>query len=198
MKATLPAVHPLVVRVTHWINAGAVAIMIGSGFEIHNAHPILPFAVPSFLTIGGWLGGATQWHFAAMWVLVLNGAVYLAYGLASKRLARKLLPIRPRSVLADLKAALAGRLGHADIASYNAVQRLLYAGVIVAVSIAVLSGVAIWKPVQFRPLTTLFGDFDNARLVHFAAMSAIALFLVVHVVMALLVPRSLLAMLRGR
>ena len=77
-------------------------------------------------------------------------------------------------------------------------QRLLYAGVIVAVSIAVLSGVAIWKPVQFRPLTTLFGDFDNARLVHFAAMSAIALFLVVHVVMALLVPRSLLAMLRGR
>lgn len=198
MKATLPAVHPLVVRVTHWINAGAVAIMIGSGFEIHNAHPILPFAVPSFLTIGGWLGGATQWHFAAMWVLVLNGAVYLAYGLASKRLARKLLPIRPRSVLADLTAALAGRLGHADIASYNAVQRLLYAGVIVAVSIAVLSGVAIWKPVQFRPLTTLFGDFDNARLVHFAAMSAIALFLVVHVVMALLVPRSLLAMLRGR
>jgi thiosulfate reductase cytochrome b subunit len=191
-------IHPLIVRITHWINAAAIIVMIMSGLEIQNAYPTLPFKVPSFLTLGGWLGGATQWHFAAMWVLVGNGAVYLAYGLASGRLRRKLLPISPRGVIVDALAALRGKLAHDDLSKYNSVQRLLYAGVIGAGIVIVLSGLAIWKPVQFQELTFLFGDFDNARIVHFLAMSSIALFLVVHVVMALLVPRSLLAMLRGR
>ena len=198
MPAARPIIHPLLVRTTHWINAAAMVIMIMSGWEIHNAHPILPFAIPSSLTLGGWLGGATQWHFAAMWVLGGNGIVYLAYGLASGRLYRRLWPIRPRAVWEDLRAAASGHLSHADLASYNAVQRLLYSGVILAVGLAVLSGLAIWKPVQFGALTTLLGDFDSARLIHFLAMGAIMLFLVVHVIMALLVPRSLVAMVRGR
>jgi thiosulfate reductase cytochrome b subunit len=197
MRTSGPTIHPLVVRVTHWINAVAMVVMIMSGFEIHNAHPILPVTIPSALTLGGWLGGATQWHFAAMWVLALNGLVYLAYGLISGRLRRKLWPIRLRAVLNDLKAALAGHLSHADPTTYNAMQRLLYCGALLAAALAVLSGLAIWKPVQLRVLTTLLGDFDNARLVHFGAMSAIVLFLLVHVGMALIVPRSLVAMVRG-
>jgi thiosulfate reductase cytochrome b subunit len=197
MRTSGPTIHPLVVRVTHWINAVAMVVMIMSGFEIHNAHPILPVTIPSALTLGGWLGGATQWHFAAMWVLALNGLVYLAYGLISGRLRRKLWPIRLRAVLDDLKAALAGHLSHADPTTYNAMQRLLYCGALLAAALAVLSGLAIWKPVQLRVLTTLLGDFDNARLVHFGAMSAIVLFLLVHVGMALIVPRSLVAMVRG-
>lgn len=199
--ATMPRrhmIHPLVVRLTHWINAGAIGVMISSGWAIHNAHPTLPFLFPSWMTLGGSLIGGLQWHFAAMWLVMANGLVYLAYGLASGRLRRKLLPITPRAVVRDLRAALAGRLSHDDISVYNAVQRLLYLGVILASVVVVASGLSIWKPVQLRWLVMLFGDFDNARLIHFAAMLSIAGFVVVHVVMALLVPKSLRAMVRGR
>lgn len=191
-------IHPLVVRLTHWINAVAMIVMIMSGLEIHNAYPILPFAVPKAMTLGGWLGGATQWHFAAMWVLAANGLVYLAYGLASGRFCAKLWPVSSRAVLDESIAALTGRLSHQDLAVYNSIQKLLYSGVILAGIIAVLSGLAIWKPVQLAVLLNLFGDFDEARLVHFMAMSTILMFLVLHVAMALLVPRSLAAMIRGR
>lgn len=193
-----PVVHPVLVRVTHWINAAAMLVMIGSGLAIHNAHPILPFAVPPGLTIGGWLGGATRWHFAAMWLLVANGILAVVHGLASGRFRRRLLPLTPRAVLRDLRAALRGRLGHADPFQYNAVQKLLYLGVFVVGGVAILSGLAIWKPVQCGWLTAALGDFDTARLVHFGAMVAIVLFVVVHAGMALLVPASLRPMITGR
>jgi thiosulfate reductase cytochrome b subunit len=197
-SAGRPLIHPLIVRVTHWINAGAIIVMIMSGLEIHNAYPTLPFKVPRMLTLGGWLGGATQWHFAAMWVLMTSGLTYVTYGFVSGRFKRKFWPISPREVAADVKAALSGRLSHADLSIYNAVQRLLYSGVILAGIVAVLTGLAIWKPVQFQALTLFFGDFGRARIIHFLAMCAIFLFLVLHVVMALAVPKSLRAMIRGR
>lgn len=190
-------IHPLIVRLTHWVNAAAVVVMIASGLAIHNAHPTLPFAVPDWLTVGGFISGL-QWHFAAMWVFTANGILMLGFGIASGRYWQKLWPIRPADVIRDVRAALTGHLAHADLSVYNAVQRLLYAGVLLALVAAVLTGLSIWKPVQFRLLTDAFGDFDTARLLHFLAMSAIALFLLVHVAMALLVPRSLLAMIRGR
>jgi thiosulfate reductase cytochrome b subunit len=193
-----PVIHPAWVRVTHWINAIAVIVMIGSGWQIYNASPLFNFAFPGQITIGGWLAGALLWHFAAMWLLVINGLVYLALGIATGRFRRKLLPIRPREVLADTRAALTFRLPHQDLAAYNAVQKLLYLGVILAGVVVVLSGLAIWKPVQLQELTALFGGYDAARYVHFFAMAAIVGFLVVHVVLALIVPRSLLAMIRGR
>ncbi len=197
-SARRPLIHPLIVRMTHWINAGAIIVMIMSGLEIHNAYPTLPFKVPRALTLGGWLGGATQWHFAAMWVLMTSGLTYVIYGFVSGRFKRKFWPISPRGVAADVKAALSGRLSHADLSIYNAVQRLLYSGVILAGIVAVLTGLAIWKPVQLQALTLVFGDFDRARIIHFLAMCAIFLFLVLHVVMALAVPKSLRAMIRGR
>jgi thiosulfate reductase cytochrome b subunit len=191
-------IHPVFVRVTHWINAAAMTMMIMSGWQIHNAYPTLPFEFPKAVTIGGWLGAATQWHFAAMWVLMANGAAYLIYGLASGRLRRKLLPIRAKAVLSDTIAALSGRLKHDRPDTYNAVQRLLYLGAILASILVILTGLSIWKPVQFRELVSLFGDFDTARLIHFLAMTAIVLFLAMHITMALLVPKSLRAMIRGR
>jgi thiosulfate reductase cytochrome b subunit len=193
-----PLIHPGWVRVTHWINAVAMLVMIGSGWRIFNASPLFDFAFPPALTLGGWLAGALLWHFAAMWVLAVNGLVYLMLGFATGRFRRKLLPITPGAVLADAKAALTFRLSHEDISVYNAVQKLLYAGVIVCAVVIVLSGVAIWKPVQFQELTALFGGYDTARWVHFAMMSAIVSFLVVHVLLALLVPKSLRAMVAGR
>lgn len=191
-------IHPLYVRVTHWINAVAILVMVGSGWEIYNASPLFAFTFPRALTLGGWLGGALLWHFAAMWVLVLNGLIYVALGIATGRLQRKLLPIRPREFGRDLLAALTGRLSHDDLAAYNAVQKALYAGVLIAGVVIVASGIALWKPVQLRELAALFGGYEGARLVHFFAMAAIALFVALHVVMALLVPASLRAMIRGR
>jgi thiosulfate reductase cytochrome b subunit len=191
------AIHPRWVRVTHWVNAVAMVVMIGSGWEIYNASPLFAFTFPKSITIGGWLAGALLWHFAAMWLLVVNGIVYIALGVATGRFRQKLFPIRPAEVLADIRAALRGRLAHDDLSVYNAVQRLLYLGVILAGIVIVLSGLAIWKPVQLQELTALFGGYEPARYVHFFAMAAIVAFLLVHIVMALLVPKSLRAMIRG-
>ena len=191
-----PVIHPLIVRLTHWINAVAIFVMIASGWEIYNASPILPFHFP--IALGGWLGGALLWHFAAMWLLMANFLVFVSFGLASGRYRRKLWPIRPRDILADIRDALRGKLSHADPAHYNAVQKLLYAGVLGLILLVIASGLAIWKPVQLQWLTALFGGFQGARVLHFLAMSGIAGFILVHVTMALIVPRTILAMLRGR
>jgi thiosulfate reductase cytochrome b subunit len=191
-------IHPAWVRITHWINAVAVLVMIGSGWEIYNASPLFGFRFPGSITLGGWLAGALLWHFAAMWLLAINGLVYLALGFLTGRFRRKLLPIRPGEVVADMKAALTFRLSHDDISVYNSVQRLLYVGVILAGVVIVLSGLALWKPIQLQELTALFGGYDAARYVHFFAMAAIVGFLVVHVLLALIVPKSLKAMVTGR
>jgi thiosulfate reductase cytochrome b subunit len=197
-KATARTIHPVWVRVCHWINAVAMVIMIMSGWQIYNASPLFNFTFSPNITIGGWLGGALLWHFAAMWLLAINGLVYIILGFATGRFRRKLIPITPSGVIEDAKAALTGRLSHSDLSKYNSVQKLLYAGIILVGVLVVLSGLAIWKPVQFQYLTMLFGGFDVARYVHFFAMGAIVLFLIVHVVMAFLVPKSLRAMVIGR
>jgi thiosulfate reductase cytochrome b subunit len=197
--ASAPLIHPRWVRITHWINALAMLMMIGSGWQIYDASPLFRFIYfPRQFALGEWLAGALLWHFAAMWLLVTNGIVYVALGLATGRFRRKLLPIRPSEVWRDFRAALRGRLSHDDLSTYNAVQRLLYLGVILAGIVIVLSGLSIWKPVQLKWLTAFFGGYDIARYVHFFAMSAIVGFLTVHVVLALLVPKSLRAMIVGR
>ena len=192
------AIHPVWVRITHWINALAILVMIGSGWQIYNASPLFDFHFPKPITLGGWLAGALLWHFAAMWVLVINGIVYVTSGIITGRFRRKLLPSAPRQVGADVKAALTFILAHEDLSRYNAVQKLLYTGVILCGVLIVLSGLSIWKPVQFQELTALFGGYDFARYVHFFAMAAIVGFLFVHVVLALLVPKSLRAMIAGK
>ena len=191
-------IHPAWVRITHWINALAMLVMIGSGWEVYNASPLFGFTFPGSITLGGWLAGALLWHFAAMWVLAVNGIVYITLGIITGRFRKKFLPIRPGDVIADAKAALTFKLSHDDISVYNAVQRLLYVGVILAGVVIVLSGLSIWKPVQLQELSAVFGGYDAARFVHFFAMAAIVGFLVIHVLLALLVPKSLKAMVTGR
>ena len=191
-------VHPMIVRITHWINALAVLMMIASGWQIYNASPLFGFAFPDGITLGGWLAGALQWHFAAMWLLALNGLAYVLYGIVSGHFRRKLLPISPRAVLADLRAAARGRLAHDDLSVYNAAQRAAYAGLIAALMLLVASGLAIWKPVQLHWLAALMGDYEGARLVHFLAMSTVAFIVVVHVAMVALVPRTFPTMITGR
>ena len=191
-------VHPLLVRITHWINVFAILIMIASGWRIYNAAPVFDFSFPSGWTLGGWLAGALQWHFAAMWLLALNGLVYVAYGSVSGHFRRKLLPVTPSGLWRDVAAALRGRLAHDDLRVYNAAQRAAYLGAILIGVVLVLSGLVLWKPVQFYTLGQLMGDYEGARYVHFFAMAALVLFVVVHVVMVVLVPRTFPSMITGR
>jgi thiosulfate reductase cytochrome b subunit len=192
-------IHPAWVRITHWINVLAMLMMIASGWRIYNASPLFPFEFPEAVTTGGnGLADALRWHFAAMWLLVINGIVYVTLGIVSGRFRRKLFPIRPSAVIADALAAFKGKLSHDDLSVYNAVQKLLYLGVILAGVVVVLSGISIWKPVQVQELTALFGGYDAARYVHFFAMAAIVGFLLVHITLAVLVPKSLRAMIRGK
>jgi thiosulfate reductase cytochrome b subunit len=182
----------------HWINALAMIIMIGSGWKIYNDEVLFGWLhFPDWITIGGEAQGALQWHFFAMWLLMLNGLCYLGYGLLTGRFRRKLLPIWPREVWSNVRDALRFRLSHDDITRYNAVQKLLYGGIILVIILQVLSGLAVWKPVQFSELAALFGSFQGSRLVHFLGMAAIVAFLVVHVVLALLVPKTIGAMITG-
>src|SRR5262245_28380362 len=190
--------HPLPVRIMHWTNAAAMLIMITSGWKIYNDEVIFGWLhFPEAITLGKWAQHGLQWHFFGMWILAINGLIYLIYGFVTGRFREKLFPIRPAEVIATIGDALRFRLTHDDLTHYNAVQKVLYVGIILVGIVIVISGLVIWKPIQFSELAWLFYDFQTARLVHFLCMSAIAGFLVVHVALAILVPKSLLAMLTG-
>ncbi|PQZ68703.1 cytochrome B [Achromobacter sp. MYb9] len=192
------AIHPGWLRTMHWINALAVVIMVMSGWRVYNAAPFFDFTFPNGITLGGWLGGALQWHFAGMWLLFANGLLYLALNVATGRLWRKFFPVSPRGVAADLGAALRGKLAHDDLRHYNQVQKLAYLFVMADIVVLVLSGLVLWKSVQFDLLRELLGGYEFARRVHFFAMALLVAFVAVHLVMVALVPRSLLAMIRGK
>src|SRR6478752_3906241 len=161
--AKAKVIQPAWLRALHWTNAFAMVLMIMSGWQIYNASPLFGFSFSSSITLGGWLGGALLWHFAAMWLLMVNGLVYVVLGFATGRFRKKLLPITPGGVISDARAALTGKLSHDDLTKYNYVQKLLYAGIIVVGVLIVLSGLSIWKPVQLQYLTALFGGYDVAR-----------------------------------
>ena len=202
--------HPGVLRAMHWINALAMLIMIGSGWTIYNDQPLFSFIdFPEPIAIGGipdiayklhgdgGMGGALLWHFAAMWVLIVNGLMYLGYGLTTGRFRRMLLPIRSRDVMVTIRETLRFHVAHEDLTVYNAVQKILYIGVMGLVIVQVLIGLALWKPVQLAWLVALFGGFQTARYLHFLGMVGICAFLAIHVTLSLLVPRTMVNMVLG-
>ncbi|HWT70621.1 MAG TPA: cytochrome b/b6 domain-containing protein [Oxalicibacterium sp.] len=191
-------IHSGWLRLTHWANALAVVILVTSGWRIYDASPFFDFHIPTTITLGGWLGGALQWHFAAMWLLVINGLIYLGINIFSGRLKRQFFPLTVRQLIVDFIAALKGKLTHADPRHYNAVQRFAYLFVMIDVVFVVMSGLVLWKSVQFPLLRELLGGYEGARRVHFVCMATLVGFFIVHIVMVALVPRTLLAMIRGR
>lgn len=191
------AIHPLVVRICHWVNVIAIFIMIFSGWRIYNASPLFPFAFPPDLTLGGWLAGALQWHFAAMWLLVVNGLAYVLYGVFSGHYRRSFFPLTLDAILHEFANLLHGRISH-RLGFYNPLQKAAYLVVILLGITLVLSGLSIWKPVQLQELTALMGGYEGARKVHFFSMTAVAGFIAIHVAMVALVPRTLIPMFTGR
>ena len=190
--------HPLPVRVMHWINAVVMLVMITSGWGIYDDDVIIRgLHFSPFWRLGDWAAWSLNWHFAGMWFLTVNGLAYLIYGFASGRLREKLLPIRPAELVQTVVDTLHFKIAHEDITVYNAVQKLLYIVVIFAGVSQVVTGLAIWKPIQFSGLVSMLGGFQTARVLHFAGMAVIVGFLIVHVALALLVPRTLWAMVAG-
>lgn len=195
---TANAVQPGWLRISHWINVLAVLIMVTSGWRIYNASPLFDFRFTDSITLGGWLGGALQWHFAGMWLLVANGLFYLACNIGTGRMQTRFFPIKLAALASDTAAALRGKLTHADPRQYNSIQRLAYLFAVIVLALLILSGLALWKPVQFDLLRELFGGYELTRRVHFFAMAGLVGFVVVHVAMVAIVPRTLLTMIRGR
>ena len=196
----MPAAHPLWVRVVHWINALAFFVLLTSGWQIYNADPFWSAPFPSWLTLGGSLPGALQWHFSAMWVLAGNGLVAITLLLWSGRLRELYLPLRWRWLWRDTKAraaALASQHEHGH-GQRNTMQKLAYGSVLALLDVEVLSGLAIWKPVQLQWLSACFGGYESSRRVHFVAMALLASFVTGHVVLALRSPRLLLQMIAVR
>ncbi len=190
--------HPLPVRVMHWINAVVMLVMITSGWGIYDDDVVIRgFHFSPFWRLGDWAAWSLNWHFAGMWFLAINGLIYLVYGFATGRLRERLLPIRPAEVVQTIVDTLHFKIAHEDLTVYNAVQKLLYIVVILAGVSQVVTGLAIWKPIQFSGLVSLLGGFQAARVLHFAGMAVIVGFLIVHVALALLVPKTLWAMVAG-
>ncbi|WP_085315352.1 cytochrome b/b6 domain-containing protein [Derxia lacustris] len=190
--------QPAWVRATHWLNVVAVVPLAMSGWRIYDASPFFDFEIPRAITLGGWLGGAIQWHFAAMWLLVLNGLLWIAGNAVTGRWRERFWPLSPRAVLGDLFAFVRGKLSHDDLAHYNGVQRAAYVAVALDLLLLVLSGLVLWKSVQFPLLRELLGGYELARRIHFLAMAGLVGFVAIHLVMVALVPRSLRAMTLGR
>jgi thiosulfate reductase cytochrome b subunit len=190
--------HPLAIRLMHWTNAVAMLVMITSGWGIYNDDVIIRgLHFSQFLRLGDWAAWSVNWHFAGMWLLAINGLLYLGYGVVTGRLRERLLPIRPGELIQTVRDTLHLRIAHEDLTTYNAVQKLLYIVVMLAGISQVVTGLAIWKPVQFSGLVSVLGGFQSARIIHFLGMAIIVGFLIVHVLLSLLVPRTLWAMLAG-
>jgi thiosulfate reductase cytochrome b subunit len=187
--------HSLITRLTHWLNAIAVLLLMTSGWQIYNASPLFNFSIPSSIALGNWLGGALAWHFAAIWLLFANTCVLLGTGLLTGQLRQRLLPVTATGIMQDLKLALRLRLPHQS--TYNQVQRATYLAVLATILLTIASGLALWKPVQLAPLAFILGGYETARRIHFLAMAGIAAFLILHVALVAIVPRTLLAMTIG-
>ena len=190
-------VHRLYVRIFHWLNAIAIVLMVMSGWQIYNASPLFDWLeFPAAVTLGDWLGGGIQWHLAAMWLFVVNLSIYLILGVVTGHFRRKMFPVSPSAVLGDVGQALRGKLAH-DSHDYNAVQKVFYLGVIAVMLMTFMSGLVVWKSAQFQALSWIVGSYDTARIVHFAGMSLICAFIVVHLALVAIVPSTLIPMITG-
>lgn len=177
--------HPLIIRITHWLNAIALFIMIASGLKIYNASPLFDFAFPREITFGGWLAGARQWHFFGMWLFFVNGIIYLVYNILSKHGRRTTLfrKFDVTGVHPMILYYLRIRKEHPPQGKYNALQKLAYTTVPLLGLGGILTGIAIYWPVQFSGIASFFGGYETARLYHFIFMSLLVIFTAGHLVM---------------
>jgi Ni/Fe-hydrogenase b-type cytochrome subunit len=187
--------HPLPVRLCHWLNAISLFVMIGSGLQIFRAFPSFGAKIPQkdllnwprSFAIGGWLGGALQWHLTFMWIYLATGLVYLGYQIFSGNYKQVLFTRRDiPGVWPMVKHYFFFGPKPPQHEAYNPLQKHAYTSAIALGALSVLTGFAVWKPVQFSWLAWLMGGFHWARLLHFLIMWAILAFVFGHLIMVML------------
>jgi len=180
--------HPFVIRLTHWVNVIALGIMVTSGLRIYNASPLFGFTIPDLFILGGWLAGARQWHFFGMWLFFLNGAVWVLYNIMTRHGRRTTIFTGSdvSGIVPMVQYYLGIRKQHPPGSKYNALQKLAYTLISVVALGSILSGMAIYWPVQFRAVASAFGNYDTARIWHFGFMVALILFFLGHLFMVVL------------
>ncbi len=166
--------------------------------EFITRHHFFDFTFPADITLGGWLGGALQWHFAMMWVLTANGVIYLTLNIFSGRFCRIFFPLSFRQLAKELRLASRGKLQHHDLRHYNTIQKVAYLLVILNGVGLIVSGLVYGNQCNFHCCANYLAVTRLHAISTFICMTVLVLFAVVHLVMVLLVPRTLLAMLRGR
>jgi thiosulfate reductase cytochrome b subunit len=204
--------QPAAIRLAHWINIPLLVVMAGTGLQIFGAYPALGpqggqyhwyplqnVAPPSWIRLGGWLAGARHWHFAIAWFLIFNGFIYLIYMVASGEWRRRVfIPTRDTSsALAMFAYYVRLRRTPPPEDFYNGLQRLAYTSAILFGIVVVLSGLAIYKPVQLHWITAVFGGYDYARVVHLSCLALLTLFTAMHLVLVALHPRTIVTMVTG-
>ncbi len=176
----IPAGQPLVVRIFHWVNIISLFGMLTSGLQIYNANPVFGgragIQIPWLFTLGGWLAGGRNWHFAMMWVYGLNLFAYGIYILVTRRWRDRFVGDK------DIKA-LQGS-SNSKRRKY-AWHRIIYTSIIPILLMAIASGLAMYQPVQFYCLSDLFGNWQSLRTVHFMTVPLVLLFTLLHSSLAL-------------
>ena len=170
----------LIAKTFHWVNLISLFVMLFSGLQIYNANPVFGgrggWHFPSFLTLGGWLGGGRNWHFAAMWFYALNLLAYGVYILASRRWEKRF------ASGSDVKALRVSQ--NAKRKNY-ALHRVVYTAILPILVLSIASGLAMYKPASFQWLSNLFVNWQTLRTVHFIAVPVVILFTLVHSLLAL-------------
>ena len=187
--------HPWAVRFCHWLNTISLFVMAGSGLQIFRAFPSFGpkvpqhdlLNVPKSLALGGWLGGALQWHMTFAWIYVATGVFYVAYQIFSGNyrqplIARKDLP----GVWPMIRHYFFFGRKPAQTEVYNPLQKMAYTSAIVLGLLSILTGIVLYNPVQFSLLASLMGGFHLARLWHLCVLCAMLLFVMGHLIMVIL------------
>ncbi len=180
--------HPLIIRITHWVNFIALGIMVTSGMRIYNASPIWDFEFPPALTLGGWLAGARMWHFFAMWLFVVNGLVWFPYNITSRhgRTTTLFRASDASGLLPMILYYLRVRKTHPPAKKYNALQKLAYTTIPLVGLGSILTGLSLYWPVQFSGIAAPFGGYDSARVFHFLFACALVFFFFGHMIMVII------------
>lgn len=195
-KVTSTTIHKGSLRLLHWLNAMAVLVLISSGWAIYNADPFYDFSFTNPVLLGNFLTEALRWHLALAWFFFATVLLFIIFRVLMSVDGPALKPVSLKGVYADMIAAIAIRLHH-SVGTYNQIQRIFYLSIMLLFFIVLLSGLALWKPVQLYALTELFGCYESTRRVHFWTMVSIVIFIVVHLFMIIITPSTLLSMIFG-
>lgn len=165
----------ILAKTFHWINIITLMLMLTSGLQIYNANPVFGgrggWHIPDLFIFGGWLAGGRHWHFAIMWIYSLNLLWYGFYILISRRWKHRFVSDK------DIKAL---KNSQNQKRKNYAWHRIVYSAIIPILLLSILTGLGMYKPVQFNWIVDIFGSWQALRIVHFITVPIVLIFSLIH------------------